>query len=146
VGAVYVRAASVRGYTSAGHGSCAGQWHQTAAAYHLHHRRLHDHGQMYARYLLRNLCSTGLPHHTHARSHTHPFNGPFSGTTQVSRYQTGNPIWILLKQETVNGSGISWAACKSASRSRQTTTPLPHHSAFCRPDALPAAQPTVSKH
>ena len=48
VGAVYVRAASVRGYTSAGHGSCAGQWHQTAAAYHLHHRRLHDHGQMYA--------------------------------------------------------------------------------------------------
>ena len=101
---------------------------------------------MYARSLLRNLCSTGLPHHTHARSHTHPFDGPFSGTTQVSRYQTGNPIWILLKQETVSGSGISWAACKSASRSRQTTTPLPHHSAFCRPDALPAAQPTVSKH
>jgi len=25
--------------------------------------------------------------HTHA--HTHPFNGPFSGTTQVSRYQKG---------------------------------------------------------
>jgi len=27
--------------------------------------------------------------HTHARTHTHPFNGPFSGTTQVSRYQKG---------------------------------------------------------
>jgi len=22
-------------------------------------------------------------------THTHPFNGPFSGTTQVSRYQKG---------------------------------------------------------
>jgi len=23
------------------------------------------------------------------------------------------PIWILLKEETVSGSGISWAICKS---------------------------------
>jgi len=23
----------------------------------------------------------------HTHTHTHPFNGPFSGTTQVSRYQ-----------------------------------------------------------
>ena len=46
------------------------------------------------------------PVHTHT---THPFNGPFSGTTQVSRYQKGKTIWILLKQETVSGSGISWA-------------------------------------
>jgi len=42
-------------------------------------------------------------------THTPPFNGPFSGTTRVSRYQKGKPIWILLKQETVNGSGICWA-------------------------------------
>ena len=27
-----------------------------------------------------------------------------------------------------------------------TTTPAPHHSVFYRPDALPAAQPTASKH
>jgi len=40
------------------------------------------------------------------------------------------PIWILLKQETVSGSGISWAICKSASRSRQITTPVLHHSSF----------------
>jgi len=32
-----------------------------------------------------------------------------SGTTQVSQYQKGKTIWILLKQETVSGSGISWA-------------------------------------
>ena len=55
-------------------------------------------------------------------------------------------IWILLKQETVSGSSIKWAICKSASRSRQITTPAPHHSVFYRPDALPAAQPTASKH
>ena len=56
------------------------------------------------------------------------------------------PIWILLKQETVSGSGISRAVCKSAPRTTQITTPAPHHSVFYRPDALPAAQTTVSKH
>ena len=40
------------------------------------------------------------------------------------------PIWILLKQETVSGSGISWAICKSASSSRQKTMPVPHYSSF----------------
>ena len=63
-------------------------------------------------------------------THTPLFNGPLSGTTQVSRYQKGKPIWILLKQETVSGSGIRWAICKSALRSRQITTPAPHHSVY----------------
>ena len=45
----------------------------------------------------------------------------------------------------MSGSGISWAICKSALHSRQITTPAPHHSVY-RPDALPATQPTVSKH
>ena len=40
----------------------------------------------------------------------------------------------------MSGSGIRWAMCKSAPRTRQTTTPEPHHSFFYRPDALPAAQ------
>ena len=56
------------------------------------------------------------------------------------------PIWILLKQETVSGIGISWAICKSAYRSRQITMPAPHHSVFYRLDALTATQPTESKH
>jgi len=34
------------------------------------------------------------------------------------------PVWILLRQETVSGSGISWAICNSTPRSRQTTTPI----------------------
>jgi len=46
----------------------------------------------------------------------------------------------------MSGSGISWAVCKSASRSRQTTTPAPHHWVFYRMDALPATQPTASRH
>ena len=70
---------------------------------------------------------------------TNPFNGPcpelpgWAGTRKVQ------PIWILLKQETVSGSGISWAICKSAPCSRQMTTPTPHHSVFYRPDTFPAA-------
>ena len=36
--------------------------------------------------------------------------------------------------------------CKSAPHSRQITMPAPHHSVFYRPDALPAAQPTASRH
>jgi len=56
------------------------------------------------------------------------------------------PIWILLKQETVSGSGISWAICKSAPRSRQIPRQHPTAQFFHGPDALSAAQPTVSKH
>ena len=37
---------------------------------------------------------------------------------------------MLLKQKTVSGSGISWAICKYAPRSRQITTPALHHSVF----------------
>ena len=90
-------------------------------------------------------CCCYVVHPTHTHTHT-PFNGPLSGTTRVSRYQKGKPMWILLKQETVSGSGIRWAICKSAPRSRQTTTPEPHHSVFYRPYGLPAAQPTASMH
>jgi len=71
-----------------------------------------------------------------------------SRTTPVSQYQKGKTKTSvdLLEQETVSGSAISWAICKSAPRPRQITTPLPHHSIFYRPDALSAAKPTVSKH
>jgi len=35
------------------------------------------------------------------------------------------PIWILVNQETVSGSGIGWAICNFVPCSRQTTTPAP---------------------
>ena len=94
------------------------------------------------------VCSN-RPHSRCAMQYTrkHTFNGLFSRSTQVSHYQKVKPIRISLKQETVSGSGISWAIrFKSAPHSRQTTMPAPHHSGFYRPDALPAAQPTTSKH
>ena len=80
----------------------------------------------------------------------HPFNGLFSTTTWVSRYQKGKTS-LDLKEARDGGvmgcSGISWAICKqSAPPSRQKTTSTPHHSIIYRPDALPDAQPTVSKH
>jgi len=55
-----------------------------------------------------------------------------SGATWVSQYQKGKTKTNLnfLVQETVSGSGISWAICKSALRPRQITTPAPHHSFF----------------
>jgi len=79
--------------------------------------------------------------HTHTR-----LTAFFPGLPRLAGTRKVKPIWILLKQETVSGSIIYWATCKSASRSRQITTPAPHHSVFYRPDALPAAQPTESKH
>ena len=66
----------------------------------------------------------------HARTHTHPFNGFFQDYPGEPVPAKVKPIWILLKQETVSGSGISWAICKSAHHSRQITMPAPHHSVF----------------
>jgi len=80
---------------------------------------------------------------SHAHTHTR-LTALCPGLPGWSSSRKVKPFWILLKQETVSGSGISWAICKSAPRSRQT--PAPHHSVFYRLDALPAAQPTASKH
>ena len=65
---------------------------------------------------------------THARTHTHThtrLTALFPGLPRWAGTRKVNPIWILLKQETVSGSGISWAICKSASHSRQITMPVP---------------------
>jgi len=131
------------------------------------HRHTHTHSDIYTDWQadkqtdrctdqqlgLLTLCSRltdrhSMPHVQHLTlcTHTHTFNGPFSGLPGWAGTRKAKPIWILLKQETVSGSGISWAICKSAPRSRQITMPVPHHSSFYRPDALPAAQPTASKH
>ena len=78
-----------------------------------------------------------------AHTHTQRFNGPFPGLPRWSGTRKVKPIWILLKQETVSGSGISWAVCKSAPRSRQITTPAPHHSVLLQ-TRCPSCCPTNS--
>jgi len=82
---------------------------------------------------------------THTHTHTRltalcPGLPRWAGTRKVK------PIWILLKQETVSGSGTGWAICKSAPRSRDNHTSTSPLKVFYRPDAVPAAKPTVSKH
>jgi len=84
----------------------------------------------------------------HKATHTHtPIQRPFCpGQPRWVGARKVKPIWTLLKQETVSGSGTSWAICKSDPRSRHIKTPAPHYSVFYRSDALPAVQPKVSKH
>ena len=53
------------------------------------------------------------------------------------------PTWILVKHEKVSGSGISWAICKSAPRSREITMPAPHHTVFLQV-GCPSCHPTNS--
>jgi len=52
--------------------------------------------------------------YTKYASYIHPLNGPLSRTTQVSHTRKVKPVWILLEQETMGGSGIRWAVYKSA--------------------------------
>ena len=89
------------------------------------------------------LCYHPTSIHTH--THTHPFNGPFSRATQVSRYQKGK---TNLDFTEARDSEWQWHQLEhmQVCTSLQTTMPTPHHSVFYRPDALPAAQPTASKH
>jgi len=78
--------------------------------------------------------------------HTHTFNGPFSGTTQVSWYQKGKTS--LDFTEARDGEwqchqlGHMQVCTLLQTDSHTSTPPL----CFYRPDALPAAQPTASKH
>jgi len=80
----------------------------------------------------------------------HLFNGLFSRTTwvsRVSRHQKSKPFWILLQQEMM---GWQWhqldhmqIICSLLQTDNHaSTSPL----SFYRPDALPATQPTASKH
>ena len=81
-------------------------------------------------------CEIFASKHTHTHTHTRLHHlGPIQwlfvwDQRWWARARKVNPIWILLKQETVSGSGISWVICKSALRSRQITMPSPHHSDF----------------
>jgi len=76
-----------------------------------------------------------------------PSTGLFSRKTWVSRQQKDKPFWILMKQEMI---GWQWhpldhmqIICTSLQTDNHTSTsPLNIY----RPDALPAAQPTASKH
>ena len=75
-----------------------------------------------------------------------PRTGISSGTVRHRQSKEASILWSN-HEETVSGSGISLAICKSVPSSRQinlaSTPPL---SFFYRPGALPAAQTTASEH
>jgi len=84
--------------------------------------------------------------HKHYDTHTHPFYDPLSGTTRVSRYQKGK---TNLDYTEARDSEWQWhqlghmQVCTSVQTDNHaSTSPL----GFYRPDALPVAQPTASKH
>jgi len=81
-----------------------------------------------------------LCHHTY--THTHPFNGSFSGTTQVSRYQKGK---TNLDFTEARGSKWQWHQLghMHVCISLQTTMPAPHHSVFLQAGCL-SCRPTNS--
>ena len=72
----------------------------------------------------------------------------FPGLPRWASTRKIKPIRILLKQETVSGSSINWAICKSALRSmpsisRQIAMPAPYHSDFLQ-TGCPSCRPTNS--
>ena len=83
------------------------------------------------------------PRQYNTHTHTQRLTAFFPGLPGSAGTRKVKPIWILLKQEIMSGSGISWAICKSAPRSRQITTPVPYHSSFLQA-RCPSCGPTNS--
>ena len=79
-------------------------------------------------------------------AYTHPFNSPLSRTTRVSRYQKG-----ITNLDFTEARDSEWQwhqlghmqVCTSREADNHASTPP---LSFYRPDDLPAAQPTASKH
>ena len=81
---------------------------------------------------------------THTHTHTHPFNGPLSRTTQVIRYQKGKTNLDFTEARDSEWQMLGhMQVCISLQTDNHAST---HHSVLYRTDALPAAQPTASKH
>ena len=80
------------------------------------------------------------------QTHTHPFNGPLYGTTQVSRYQKGK---TNLDFTEARDSECQWhqlgymQVCTSLQTDNHASTSSLN---FYTPHVLPGAQLTVSKH
>ena len=112
---------------------------------HIKHDSLHQPKSKLQRFIRLNTESRQTDGRTHARTHTHthPFNGPLSGTTRVSRYQKGKTNLDFTGARNSEWQWHQLGMCKSAPRTRQTTTPAPHHSVFLQAGCL-SCHPTNS--
>ena len=93
-----------------------------------------------------NVASIAAFTHTHTHTHTHPFNGPFSRTIRVGRYQKGKT-----NLDFTEARDSEWQSHQLGHMQVCTLIQTDYHAStsplsFYRPDALPAAQPTASKH
>jgi len=95
---------------------------------------------------LKALSLTASNYEYHTIHFTHPFNGPLSGTTQVSRYQKGKTNLDFTEARDSewqwNPLGHVQVCMLLQTDNHSSTPPL----SFYRPDALPATQPAASKH
>ena len=64
------------------------------------------------------------------QTHTHPFNGPFSGTTQVSRYQNGKTNLDFTEARDSEWQWHQLGQMQVYTSLQTITTPAPHHSVF----------------
>jgi len=72
-------------------------------------------------------------------THTHPFDGPFSGTTWVSRYQRGKTNLDFTEAGDSEWQWHQLGHMQSAPSSRQITTPAPTTQFF--PGRMPFLPP-----
>ena len=77
---------------------------------------------------------------------THPFNGHFSRTTQVSRYQKGKTNLDFTESRDSEWQWHQLGYVQVCISLQRVPCQYPTTQVFYRPDALPAARPTASKH
>jgi len=101
----------------------------------------------HVRYIHSAFSAVVAPMNHTVSTHTHPFNGPLSRTTRVSRYQKCK---TNLDFTEARDSEWHWhqlghmQVCTSLQTDNHASTPPLMF--FYRPDALPGAQPTASKY
>jgi len=76
-------------------------------------------------------------------SHTHPFNGLFSGTTRVSRYQKGKTNLDFIEARDSEWQWHQLGHMQVCTSIQQITMPAPHHAVFLQA-GCPSCRPTNS--
>ena len=129
----------------------------------LHHHPVRAVDSVYLRILLMGTCgqcgSWSVAGHNHGKvTGRRPqfFNLAWRGPWRVRKWFIRDHIWWgRLKHGCRTGGSVTivWLTTEAYKQTDDMvqikvlhTMPAPHHSVFYRPDALPAAQPTASKH
>jgi len=77
------------------------------------------------------------------QEHTHTFNGPFSGTTRVSRYQNGKTNLDFTEARESEWQWHQLGRMQVCTSLQTDNHPVPHHSSFLQA-GCPSCRPTNS--